>query len=251
MEKQQQTNIEHDLEASIHHGKIIASKPFLKRVYTEWYGSFSRRAATLPPGQILEIGSGGGFLKEVMPEVYTSDILPLPHCQGNFSAESLPFENNTLSAIFMLNVFHHIGSCEKFLAEAQRTLKPGGIIFMIEPAHTPVSRFIYQNFHHEPFDPRGDWYVRGGGPLTHSNQAIPWIIFERDHDIFRQKFPLLKLNKISLHTPFKYVLSGGVTKRQLAPDFMYGTITFAEKVLRPLNPFWALFQTIEVEKLAE
>ena len=248
MEKQHDKTL--DLpETTIKHGEIIASKPFLKKIYTDWYGFFKDRVATLPEGRILEIGSGGGFLKEVVPQVYTSDILPLPHCDGCFSAEDLPFEDNSLSAIFMLNVFHHIPSCENFLAEAQRTLKPGGIIFMIEPANTPVAKFIYQNFHHEPFDPNGDWYVRGGGPLSDSNQAVPWIVFNRDYELFKQKFPGLALKKTTLHTPFRYVLSGGLSKRQLVPDFMYGTVTFAEKILSPLNPFWALFQTIEVEKL--
>ncbi len=235
-------------ETTLRHAEIIRNKPVLRKIYEDWYGSFIERVRTLPEGRILEIGSGGGFLKELLPQVYTSDILPLPNLDGCFSAEDLPFEENSLSAIFMLNVFHHIPSVEKFLAEAQRTLKPGGVIFMIEPANTPVSKFIYQRFHHEPFNPKGDWFVRGGGPLSDSNQAIPWIVFERDRAVFEEKFPFLKLNGIRLHTPFRYLLSGGLSKAQLIPDFLFGTLTFAEKVAEPLNSRFAFFQTIEVEK---
>lgn len=235
-------------ETTLRHAEIIRNKPVLRKIYEDWYGSFIARAKSLPEGRILEIGSGGGFLKELMPEVYTSDILPLPHLDGCFSAEELPFEDNGLSAIFMLNVFHHIPSAEKFLTEAQRTLKPGGIIFMIEPAHTRVSRFIYRRFHHEPFEPEGDWFVRGGRPLSDSNQAIPWIVFERDRAIFEEKFPKLKIRSIRLHTPFRYLFSGGLSGAQLIPDFLFGTLTFVEKVAAPLHGFCALFQTIEVEK---
>jgi hypothetical protein len=139
---------------------------------------------------------------------------------------------------------------EKFLTEAQRTLKPGGIIFMIEPANTPVSRFIYTRFHHEPFNPSADWFVHGGGPLSDSNQALPWIVFERDRGLFEKKFSRLKIKNIRLHTPFRYLFSGGLSKAQLIPDFLFGTLTFAEKAARPMNSWFALFQTIEVEKIS-
>lgn len=235
-------------ETTIRHGEIIKAKPFLKKIYLDWYGSFKNRSVSLPDGVLLEIGSGGGFLKEVVPNVYTSDILPLPTCDGCFSAEQMPFENESVSAIFMLNVFHHIPDSEKFLNEANRVLKKGGILYMIEPAHTPVSKFIYQHFHHEPFNPKGDWFVRGGGPLSDSNQALPWIVFKRDVEIFKRKFPHLQINYTKLHTPFRYVLSGGLSKKQLVPDFLYPAILGMEKLGSPLHPFWALFQTIEIEK---
>lgn len=245
------TNLPNDLdkpETTLKHGEIIRNKPVLKKIYEDWYASFIERSKTIPPGRILEIGSGGGFLKELIPDVFTSDILPLPNLDGCFSAESLPFEDESISAIFMLNVFHHIPSVENFLTEAQRTLKPGGIIYMIEPAKTPVSQFIYTRFHHEPFMPTADWFVHGGGPLSDSNQALPWIVFERDRALFEHKFPLLKINDIRLHTPFRYLFSGGLSKAQLIPDFLFGTLTFAEKAAGPLNRWLALFQTIEVEK---
>jgi SAM-dependent methyltransferase len=84
------------------------------------------------------------FLKEIYPSVITSDIMPLSVCDMQFSAHEMPFENNSLKAIFMLNVLHHIPDNEQFLQEAQRTLQKGGFIYMIEPANTFFSRFIYK-----------------------------------------------------------------------------------------------------------
>src|SRR5277367_4650639 len=55
--------------------QIIAEKPFLRRIYEEWYGLL---ADEIPGGvgRVLELGSGAGFLSEHIPELVTSDILP-------------------------------------------------------------------------------------------------------------------------------------------------------------------------------
>src|SRR5205823_812634 len=54
---------------------LIESKPFLRRVYNEWYTMI---AAGLPAteGPILELGSGGGFLAARLEGVIASDVLP-------------------------------------------------------------------------------------------------------------------------------------------------------------------------------
>ncbi len=142
-----------DPRRTMQHADIIKSKPFLKKLYVDWYSNFADAVKDLPPGKMIEIGSGGGFLKEIMPEVITSDILPLSNCDMTFSAENLPFTDNELSAIFMVNVLHHIPEPKKFFAEAQRKLKTGGMIIMVETAHSVFSKMIYRNFHHEPFEP--------------------------------------------------------------------------------------------------
>jgi SAM-dependent methyltransferase len=244
-------SIEYDLDdprRTIIHGKIIKSKPFLRRIYLEWYNNFKNELSGLPEGKIVEIGSGGGFIKEIIPNIITSDILPNLGCDLTFSAESLPFEDNSLSAIIMLNVFHHIPRVEKFLAEANRCLIPGGKIIMTETANSVWSRFIYKNFHHEAFDPAGDWNLNGEGPLSVSNQALPFIVFERDVELFRKKFPALSLIKLEYHTPLKYLISGGVSRKALAPYFTYDFIDFVERLLKPFNKFIGMFVNIVIQK---
>ena len=247
-----ENNLSHlDLpETTMTHRNIILSKPFLKRIYIDWYvefKNFSQQQSTT--GKVVEIGSGGGFLKEIYPSVITSDIMPLSVCDMQFSAHEMPFENNSLKAIFMLNVLHHIPDNEQFLQEAQRTLQKGGFIYMIEPANTFFSRFIYKNFHHEPFDETvADWKFESKGPLSDANGTIPWMIFKRDLKKFNQLFPELELEIFRYHTPIKYLLSGGLSKPNLIPYFLFGLVTFIEKLLTPLNSKIALFQTIIVRK---
>ncbi|MBS1634555.1 MAG: class I SAM-dependent methyltransferase [Bacteroidetes bacterium] len=238
-----------DPKATLAHRDIILQKPFLKRLYLEWYKTFIEVSRSVGKGIYLEIGSGGGFLKDVFPEVVTSDILDLPVVDKVFSAEELPYKENELGCIMMLNVFHHIPRPYLFLKEAERTLLKGGKIVMIEPANSPLSRFIYKRFHHEPFDEKGPREIKAGNPLSHSNQALPHIYFERDLEQFKTDFPHLRINSIKYHSPFMYVLSGGVSRSAMLPYFMYGFAKGIEKTFSPLAKQVGLFCTIEIEKI--
>ncbi len=238
-----------DPKATLAHRDIILQKPFLKRLYNDWYDVFIKKAREIKTGKHLEIGSGGGFLKEVFPEVITSDILALPNVDMVFSAEEMPFKDNELASIVMLNVFHHIPKPYLFLKEAQRTLVKGGKIIMTEPANSALGRFIYKRFHHEPFDETGPREIKAGNPLSHSNQALPHIYFERDLESFKKEFPNLKINSIKYHSPFSYVISGGVSRSAMLPFFMYNFVKAMEWLFSPLSKQLGLFCTIEIEKI--
>ena len=235
-------------ETSLAHRDIILRKPYLKRLYNDWYNVFSERLIGAHTGRHLEIGSGGGFLKEIFPEVITSDILNLPNVDMVLSAENLPFENSELASIMMLNTFHHIANPHLFLLEAERTLIPGGKIIMIEPANSLFGRFVYKHFHHEPFDEHGARQIKSGNPLSNSNQALPYIYFERDLEQFEKDYPLLRINSVHYHTPFSYIISGGVSRSAMLPYFMYNLIKAAEWLLTPLSKQLGLFCTIKVDK---
>ncbi len=235
-------------ERTLYHRKIILNKRFLKKLYDEWYSVFMKAKRNLPEGKIIELGSGGGFLKDVCPEVITSDVIPLECNDMTFSALEMPFENDSVAAIFMIDTFHHLPDTGLFLKEAERVLVEGGKIIMIEPANSLWGRFIYQNFHHEPFVPEGGWVIPSTGPLSDANGALPWIVFERDQQKLKNKYPNLETKNIEYHTPLRYLLSGGVSMRQLLPDFLFGGITLLEKILKPLSKVFSMFMTIEVQK---
>jgi SAM-dependent methyltransferase len=237
-----------DVRTTLAHREIILNKPFLRKIYKEWYDKFIKASKTLPAGLLLEIGSGGGFLKEVFPEVITSDIQEIASCDKCLSAESLPFGKEEISGIFMINVFHHIPNPTSFLKEAQRTLKSGGKIIMVEPANSLWGRLIYKNFHHEPFDPQGGWTIPSTGPLSGANGAMPWIYFERDAEEFHKKFPQLKIESVKYHTPLRYLLSGGVSRKALVPLWSWNLFKLAETIITGISRQLSMFQTIVVVK---
>jgi SAM-dependent methyltransferase len=240
-----------DPAVTLLHARIIQKKPFLKRVYIDFYRQFAELVPETQDKILVELGSGGGFIKEVINNVITSEVVELPNVDKVFSALEMPFENASVDAFFMIDVLHHLSEPRVFFTEALRCLKDKGKVIMIEPANTLFSRFIYKNFHHEPFDVRANWELEQTGRLSQSNGAIPWIIFTRDRQIYEQEFPSLKIISIRNHTPLRYTLSGGLTLRQLLPSFAYTPVKVLEYLLSPLNNLLGMFQTIELQKVKQ
>ena len=240
-----------DPAVTLLHSEIIQKKLFLKRLYIDFYKQFQKAVSDPEKKVLVELGSGGGFIKNVIGNVITSDILKLPNVDRVFSALGMPLEQASVNAFFMIDVLHHITDPRGFFKEALRCLKVGGKIVMIEPANTCWSKFIYKNFHHELFDPQANWEAAKGaqGPLSLGNGALPWIIFTRDRKIFEREFPSLRIARMRNHTPLRYLLSGGLSLRQLLPSFAYPLVKAIEYVLSPANNLLGMFQTIELEKV--
>jgi SAM-dependent methyltransferase len=228
--------------------QIIASKPFLKAIYIEWY---SLLAASLPPGEgaVLELGSGAGFCSQFIPGLITSEIFACPSVQMVINAAQLPFSGNSLRAIVMTNVLHHLPDVRSFFGEALRSLRRDGQILMIEPWVTSWSRFVYTRFHHEPFDPEvADWSFRASGPLSGANGALPWMLFERDRSRFLQEFPQFTIEQARPFLPFRYLVSGGVGLRSLTPGFTHAAWAKLERALQWWMPRLGMFAFISLRK---
>ena len=235
-------------KTTIERSAIIKRKFFLKYVYLDFYNTFKKLSKDVPKGKRVEIGSGGGFIKEKIPGCITSDVMQLPGCDMCFPAEKMPFKNNSLSATYMLNTFHHIKDPQKALSEFLRCLKRGGKVVMIEPFNSNWGRFIYKNFHHEPFDTNANWKIQKKGDLSSANGALPWIVFYRDKKRFQKLFPRLKIIFFNPHTPLRYLLSGGFTLPQLLPNLFYPLVSKLETLIAPANNHIGMFVTIVLKK---
>jgi len=226
--------------------QVILSKPFLKSIYDEWYGML---AVAIPPGegQVLELGSGGGYCARFIPGLITSEVFPCKGVQIVADAQNLPFSNGSLRAIVMTNVLHHLPDVRQFFTEATRCLRPGGKILMIEPWVTAWSRFVYGRLHHEPFYPDAqDWTFAKSGPLTGANVALPWILFVRDREKFAADFPLLSIDQAHPFLPFRYLASGGVGMRSLMPAFTHSAWAGAERLMESQMHRLGLFAFISL-----
>ena len=146
----------------------------------------------------------------------------------------------------MIDVFHHIPDPRSFLKEVDRVLKSNGTLVMSEPWNAPWPRFIFQNFHHEPFEPKGDWAIINNGSLSGANGALPWIVFQRDRTIFEKEYPGLKIEAIKYHSAFRYLLSGGLTMKQLLPSGLFGLCTKLDNLLGRLK--FSMFAYIIIRK---
>lgn len=227
-------------ETSLKHANIVKRKKFLKRLYIELYQELLGSVPRELDGKIVELGSGGGFIKELDNEVITSDIMDIPGLDMKFPAEQMPFPDNSVKAFLGLNVLHHVKNIERAFEEIDRCLIRHGVACFIEPSNTKWGRFVYKNFHHERFDPAASWENQEKGPLSGANIALPWIIFIRDRSKFRHKFPTLQIDKLTTHTPFSYLMSGGFKSNVAMPEWLFGVSRFFDKLFSTQGMFFTI-----------
>ena len=228
--------------------RIIREKGFLRQLYEEWYRLL---ISYLPDGEgaVLEIGSGGGFLKEYHRDVMTSEVFFVPHIDVVFNAMTMPFKAASFRAMLMVDVLHHIPEPVLFFSEAARCIASGGRCLLIEPWNTPWARWVYQHLHHEPFNPDCGWEIASTGHVSGANGALPWIIVERDCDLFCQRFPEWRISFVAPMMPFVYLLSGGVSLRSLMPAWTYRWIRRIEGSVAGMERRCGMFAFIILERL--
>ena len=76
--------------------QILREKGFLQHVYRVWYTS---SAAELPHGQggVLELGSGAGFLSDLVPNLITSEVFWRPGVRVALDGMQMPFATGAVS----------------------------------------------------------------------------------------------------------------------------------------------------------
>ncbi|MEM6750902.1 MAG: class I SAM-dependent methyltransferase [Planctomycetota bacterium] len=231
--------------------RIIREKPFLKAIYDDWYAALG---AAVPdrPEPALELGSGGGFFAETLPNCITSEVFACGGVDLICDATRLPMPDAALRAVVMVDVLHHVPNIPAVLRESARCVAPGGVVAMIEPWNTAWSRLVYRNLHHEPFEPSAqDWALPPGGPLSGANGALPWIVFQRDRGRFeREHGDQWSLRTVRPFMPMRYLISGGVAMRTLMPGWMNGPARLAEAVAQPLANQLGMFALIVLERRA-
>jgi SAM-dependent methyltransferase len=237
------------------HRDILLEKRLLREVFEEFYRlcvaldeeHFSGR------GQRVELGAGTSLFKSLYPEIVSTDIKAAPHLDMVVDAQEMPFPDSSVRAFYAINCFHHLPAPQKFFAELERTLEPGGGCVLIEPYHGPVAaRFYERVFDTEHFDKsQAAWDEHGGemGAMRGANQALSYIVFRRDLREFERMFPGLEVVlQRELHNYLRYLLSGGLNFRQLAPGFAAPLIRLSEFALSPLGKALALHHVVVLRR---
>lgn len=170
---------------------LIQKKASLNRYYLEVYRKYRECLTRCPKeGLILELGSGCGFVKSVIPEAVTSDVIPYPGIDQVIDATKMDLPDASVRLICMWNVLHHIPDPEAFFREANRCLVPGGRVFIVDQYAGWLSSPIYKHFHHEPFDDTTkEWRFASSGPLSGANGALAGIFFAAIEKRLKNFFP--------------------------------------------------------------
>lgn len=229
----------------------ILQKPALRRWYEEVYeryrGSVGRATAQ---GLVVELGSGAGFARDVLPGLVTTDVLPYRDVDLRADATALPFADCSLKAILLLNTLHHVPDVERFFAEARRCLAPGGRMLVVDQYPGWLAHLVLAYGHHEAYDPRAvEWRFHSDGPLSAANGALAWIVFVRDRARFERLFPELRITRIEPHSPLRYWLAGGLKAWSLLPGALFGAATRLDRKLARLLPQTSSFMDVEIERV--
>lgn len=242
-------------EFTLIHRRILQSKPLVRALFEQFYRRcrwadeeyFASSKASIR----VELGSGSGFLKEVFPDVLTSDVKFLPFVDFVARSEELPFADASLRAIYAINVLHHVSEPRAFFHEITRVLAPNGGLVMIEPYYGPVARLVFERlFTSETFDPDASGWPSHGRdqPASGANAALSYIILRRDRRLWEREFPNLELVRDEPHTHLTYIASGGLNFRQLVPTQIGRAVSTLERALAPLDRWLALQHTLVVRR---
>jgi SAM-dependent methyltransferase len=140
---------QHDLEIQGNR-QAWQRKPRLQAVYRRFHEMIASRLDRSVPGLVVELGSGMGSIKEVIPDCVTTDLFANPWLDRQENAYSLSFADGSVSNLILFDVWHHLRYPGTALAEFRRVLAPGGRVIVFDPAISLSGRFIYGLFHHEP-----------------------------------------------------------------------------------------------------
>ena len=226
------------------------ARPLVRRLYTGWFDEIAHRLAQVS-GATVELGAGCGAFKEYMAEAIATDVVPSPWSDQVVDAEALPFADESLGNLVMVDVFHHVPDSASALREAERTLTVGGRLVLLEPYCSPVSGLVYRYLHHEGADLEADLEVsQSSGDPFDANNALPTLLFWRRGDLVRRWTPRLRIVERSRFAWLAYPLSGGFTKPQLLPSFLVPLALVLERVLNPLMaPVLAFRCLVVLEKV--
>ena len=234
-----------DLDAA----KIKRNK-FLAHIYGDLY---RRILSEIPPQKFpktLEIGSGGGFLKDLAPHVITSECVSIPGVDRVVDAARIgeAFAPGELDAICGLNVFHHLPDVSAFLRGVARVLRPGGRLVLVEPWFTPVGQWFHRVLHHEPSVNDPDfWGIVGYGRMVGANTRLPTSVFRDSDARFQQEFPHLRICKREPFHKWLYLFSGGLRINTRVPGVLARRLVEWDRNQRAGNRFFGIFALIMVE----
>jgi SAM-dependent methyltransferase len=231
------------------HRAIIERKTLTRSVFGEMQElmlSLEDRYAS-GSGLRIELGAGAWPLKERDAEILATDLVDATHLDRTLDAQSMDLADRSVRTFFAQHVFHHFPEPRLFLREVDRTLTDKGVVILIEPYWSAFARLVFTRlFTAESYDQhQKEWENPDSTAMLNANQALSYIVFQRDRKNFEEEFPGLRIvHHQPLDNWMRYLMSGGVNFRQMIPNFMSRPLRGAEYALRPALATFALHHVI-------
>ena len=215
------------------HRSVWSARPELRSVYHQLFDRLKAAIGNRKPA--VEFGAGPGFFKEYMPDLIATDVIATSWVDVVCDGCLMPFANNSVGAIAMLDVLHHLPKPLNFIQEAARVLRPGGMLAMIEPWITPASYLLYRYFHHEDCTLRIDVespFDSAGKKAFDGNATIPYNLIRH---YSKNGGSTMRLVKLEPFLALPYLATLGFKRSRPLPRVLIDVAATCEKALGPLG----------------
>jgi SAM-dependent methyltransferase len=215
---------QHDLEIQANR-LAWQRKPQLRAVYLRFHELIASRVDRSVPGLVVELGSGMGSIKDVIPDCVTTDLFPNPWLDRQENAYRLSFGDGSVSNLILFDVWHHLRYPGLALSEFHRVLAPGGQVIVFDPAISLSGKVIYGLFHHEPVAMRLPltWDAPAGFNAADADyfaaQGAATRIFWRRED--SERLAPWEIREVKPLPSFEYFATGGFSGPQLGGEALF------------------------------
>ena len=227
---------------------IIKQKEILIKIYRDYYKDLYNNIYKPEEGKNLEIGSGPSFIKSIIKDCITSDAFYDEDLDRKENVYKLNFQNDEISNLLMIDVFHHLQYPMAALKEMNRVLEKKGRVIMIEPSMGLLPRIIFSLFHKEP---NGFNFFISNKEVVKNDikffaaQSFPFRIFYKKELNFSKYFKLIKIENKS---DFSFLGSGGFSFPAMYPNFCYKFIKVMDKYFSYFPKIFSARMIVVLEK---
>jgi len=210
-------------------------KPGLRAVYGRFYREIAARIRRDGGGSIVELGSGLGNIKSVLPDCIATDIFPNPWIERVEDAYQLSFESGSVSNLILFDVWHHLQFPGSALKEFRRVLAPSGRVIIFDPAMGLIGRFVLGCFHHEPLGLNQPitWEAPSGSSSKDfryfAAQGNASRIFTKPE--FKTRLADWRIAELTYFSGLSYVATGGFRGPNLVPGVVLEWLASVDSVL--------------------
>jgi SAM-dependent methyltransferase len=227
------------------------AKPVLREIYRDFHRLLARYLSDVP-GETVEIGSGIGNIKEVIPHCVRTDIFPNPWNDRQENIYRLSMADRSVANLILFDVFHHLEYPLDALDECRRVLHTGGRLLVFDHAMSAAG-FLFSKFaHHERAGFLRDYKLRVetaaqlATPRYYADQANSWRILERNFKAFLEpswrRVAAVKLPAL------KWLLSGGYRGACFVAPWNERLIKIAERACSAFQLLFSLRLLVVLEK---
>jgi SAM-dependent methyltransferase len=238
-----------EIQANAQHWR---RKPLLQKIYRDFYHEIAKGVRRDLAGRTVEIGSGIGNLKSVVPEALATDIFPNPWLDRIENAYALSFEDSSVANLILFDVWHHLEFPGTAITEFHRVLNTGGRLIIFDPAMGMLGRLVYGLFHHEPLALNDE--IRWRAPEGFAPDEMTYYAAQGNAQrvffsgLFRGELADWRVVRQSRFAGISYIASGGFSRRQLYPNAFYPAMRAIDRMASHVPAAFATRLLVVLEK---